>query len=220
MWSIINSTTKDASLNYVENTGLASLIQYSFGSGIVINTPLTWGRLSASCKRGQIEIKWTTLQESGVGNFIVQRSINETTWTDLGSVPASGNSTSPKSYSYVDVTAPAGIMLYYRLVAVQNESYFYSPIISTTGCRKTAIVQLAPVPATTTTNLSVYSEESFQATINLYGVDGRSYYQRQVTIKEGNNQFPIDVSRLTSGTYYLTLESPDGTRQSISLIKQ
>ena len=219
-WTAVSNTTKDASLNYIEKTALASLQQYGFGANTIIALPVTWGTISASCKRGQIQVKWSTLQESGIYNFMVQRSTDRSVWTDLGPVPASGNSTSTKNYSYTDVTAPSGITLFYRIAAVQNKSYAYSPVASATGCKRPVRMQLSPVPATTSTNLTVYSDETYQATIKLYGADGGTYQQRAVTISAGSNLFLFNVSSLPNGTYYLQVLQPDGTMQAISFTKQ
>jgi hypothetical protein len=218
-WTLVDGTTADASINYVEKTGLASLQQYSIGSTMTALS-LSWGSVSAGCRKGTIEIKWSTRQESGISNFIVQRSSNGSSWTDIGSVQAAGTSGSLKNYSYSDATAPSGITLNYRIAAVENESVDYSPVAATSGCKKTATVSLSPVPATTTTNLTVYSEETCKGAFKLYGADGRVYQQRTLNIETGLNRFIIDVSSLSGGMFYVQVELPEGILQTLPFVKQ
>ena len=219
-WSLFGNTTKEARTNYVEKTNVNAFQQYSLGSNSQAALPLTWGAVSASCQKGKIEVRWNTFQESGIYNFIVQRSTDGSMWTDLASLPASRNSTTTNNYSYTDAAAPAGVVLYYRIAAVENETNSYSHVASTTGCKKTARMQLAPVPVATITTLSIYAEKTYQGAIKLCGADGRVYQQRQVTIAAGYCQFQFDVSRLPAGTYYLQVDQPDGSAETISFIKQ
>jgi hypothetical protein len=218
-WALVDGAVADASLNYIEKTGLAALQQYSIGSTMTA-LPLSWGSVSAGCRKGTIEIKWSTRQESGISSFIVQRSTNGSSWTDIGSVQAAGNSSSLKNYSYSDPSAPSGITLNYRIAAVENEAVDYSPVAATSGCKKTATVSLTPVPATTTTNLSVYAEETCTAAFKLYGADGRVYQQRILNIETGLNRYVIDVSSLPGGMYYVQVELPEGILQTLPFVKQ
>ena len=74
----------------------------------------------------QVAVKWTTVGESNVSNYKVERSTDGITFTDLATVSPATSS----NYSYIDATASEG-MNYYRIKATDNAGVVaYSKVVS------------------------------------------------------------------------------------------
>lgn len=74
--------------------------------------PLTWGGFSASPTTDGVKLAWSTLMEQNTRDFVIQRSQNGHSWKDIGSVAASGNSSTSKKYTYIDRTVISGSYQY------------------------------------------------------------------------------------------------------------
>ena len=92
------------------NTLEASEATY-FSIGIL---PVTWLSFTAQSQDGAVLLQWQTASEQNSRDFIVQSGSDGATWINLATLPAAGNSATPRSYSYVDDNPPPG-KAYYRL---------------------------------------------------------------------------------------------------------
>jgi hypothetical protein len=71
---------------------------------------------------------WETAIEQNNDRFEIERSRDAEVFEKIGTVHGSGTTSQPRSYSFSDATAPAGIN-YYRLKQIDyNGQYSYSPI--------------------------------------------------------------------------------------------
>jgi hypothetical protein len=204
--------------NYVEKNGLGSLELYTLSTPFIATSSVSWGDIQALCKGKAVQVKWTTLQEHNLQQFVVQRRSTGLTWLNIATVAAAGSTAGTKTYSFNDASAPAGGNSY-RVMATGGGSSFYSATADASPCKK-VIAQLIPMPAVNTTTLNVISEDAFQPTLSIVGLDGKFYLQKRIAIQPGNNQFSLDVSTLKSGTYYLQLPFPTGEKEILLLIKQ
>ncbi len=75
---------------------------------------------ACSTNNRDIELTWATATEHDMYRFNVQRSTDQTNFSTIGYVQASGNSNSPKPYSYIDKNLTVG-KFYYRLQLVNND---------------------------------------------------------------------------------------------------
>ena len=96
--------------------------------------PVVLTTFTASNLGDNINLKWETATEVNNYGFEVQRAIqnsklNIQNWNDIGFVKGSGNSNSPKNYSFIDDNPPAGTVEY-RLKQIDNDGSFkYSSIV-------------------------------------------------------------------------------------------
>ena len=70
-----------------------------------------------------VSLEWETYSEINNHGFVVQRSLDLTTWQDVNFVEGSGDSYSLKTYSYVDTDMPFA-RAYYRLKQVDLDGEF------------------------------------------------------------------------------------------------
>jgi hypothetical protein len=120
---------------------------------------------------------------------------------------------------YTDVNVSTNQIYWYKVSAVNNAGEAYSnsdsAVIIPTGIAQvnTAIrhISLYPNPADAYTELSVWSETSFTATITLTDIEGREFYSNQTSIAQGKNDYMIDLSGISDGVYMVNMNSNNGS---------
>ncbi len=96
-----------------------------------------------------ITCQWQTLQEQNVAKFIVEYSTHGTTFTEIGTVYATGNSATTKNYSFTH-NNPAVGNNYYKLKMVDKDGGFtYSKIVNVVLGNQSLSLKVYPNPATT-----------------------------------------------------------------------
>src|SRR5581483_7422158 len=78
----------------------------------------------------KVVLQWTTSSEENVAQYIVERSSDGKTYKAIGTVAATGNSSTPTSYSFADQSPFTATNNFYRLqVQDVNGSVTYSKIL-------------------------------------------------------------------------------------------
>ncbi|MGH1362322.1 MAG: hypothetical protein ACRBF0_02120 [Calditrichia bacterium] len=72
---------------------------------------------SAEPDRNKITLRWTTGTEDNVGQYVVERGLNEQDFTRLGNVSATG---SDSQYEYVDENLSNVYSVYYYRLRIEN----------------------------------------------------------------------------------------------------
>jgi uncharacterized delta-60 repeat protein len=175
--------------------------------------PLPISLISFTASRqnsGAVTLNWQTLFEQNTSTFDVQRSSDGRQFTTIGSVKASGFSTSEKGYQYLDAQ-PLSPVGYYRLKTVDTDKKeSYSPIVlmKASGFAK---LEAYPNPATSSVQLQ------YMATgedLRIYDVTGRVVKTMAVS-QRGIVSTVVDIRELKKGVYLLRAGG-----KSIQLIKQ
>ncbi len=81
----------------------------------------------------KVTLKWSTMIESNLKGFEIQRSTDSKTFQKVGFVNAVGNSTEKKDYKYEDTTVfkPAATTYYYRIKLLNEDGThsFFNKVI-------------------------------------------------------------------------------------------
>ncbi len=91
--------------------------------------------------------------------------------------------------------------------------------IANTSSKQIGLVTLSPNPSIDATNLTIFSNFKTIATVGLYDVTGKlvSIIAKHAEITEGNNMFKINTTELTSGVYFVTIQSSLG-KETVKLL--
>jgi hypothetical protein len=122
-----NSNSVDGDLT--QNKGDTDFWLLKVGTAL----PVTLGNFTAALTNEQyVKLSWTSLNETKARNFIVERSFDLLRFTTLGTVNASGTTSTAKSYSITD-TKPVFGKNYYRLKFYDdtNKEYIYKTVSAT-----------------------------------------------------------------------------------------
>lgn len=195
-WNAYTAAIRDGTNNFVLTNGLTAVNLNEFTlANLLSPLPLVWLSFTASQQNKTVLLQWATAQEQNTRNFKVQHRSNSINWTDIGTVPAAGNSSSVSNYSYVHTTPASGIN-YYRILQTDIDNRASYSATRTVGFvpDKPFILTSNPVTNNVIT-LQVYTPIS----IALYSTDGKLLWQEQAN--PGTTY--IDVSRYAKGTYLL-----------------
>ena len=156
-----------------------------------------------------VQLDWTALCRQEVDYFIVQRSTDKVSFTDIEVVKGKPVLNEIDAYSGKDdISTIKPDVIYYRLKAVmQNGETSVSNIISVRRAnRKGTIVQVYPNPVHDQLQLSVNAATSFTVQIYILDENGKPVKKYTESILPGNNIFTYSETRnLPNGAYYLRI---------------
>jgi glucose/arabinose dehydrogenase len=191
---------------YVLQVGVSGFSSFYFAESNVV-LPLELLTFTGALQNNTTTLlKWKTENEINTSNFVVERSIDGTNFNTIGSVAASGNSSTIRTYSFndADVANQRAATIYYRLkLADINGSFKYSNTISVSLPITKATITVSPNPASNELKASVISPVTGNASWQVIDNAGRTVMYSSTTLKKGNNSISININQLAAGSYYL-----------------
>lgn len=192
----------------------------------LITTPVNLINFSGYKQANIGFLTWTTSSEQNNLGFDVQRSLNGVNYTSIGFVSTlalGGNSATNLNYNFTD-NSISGSKQFYRLrqVDIDNRSHF-SNVVMIKGDKPTTIALdgLFPNPASSTINVLIAAPGKDKVTVMITDMAGRTVAQQVANVETGSNTIPVDISRLTNGTYMVKLVcSNDCTMAVGKFVKQ
>ena len=167
----------------------------------------------------QIKLSWTTATELNSSNFEIEKSTGNDNWTSIGSVYASGNSSSFKQYSFTDKSNFHQGLYSYRLKEQDNDGTFkylktiqvnYNQVPEQFG-----LAQNYPNPFNPSTTINYSLPFNSNVKLNIYNAIGENIFQPVNGVQEaGYHDITFNASLLPSGIYFYTIQtsSMDGTQ--------
>jgi hypothetical protein len=154
---------------------------------IGVSLPIELLSFTSKCNNQNIVLEWSTATEVNNDYFSIERSIDGINWELVTKVDGAGNSSSIKTYSYIDVWQYHDIS-YYRLKQTDYDGEFKnSSIIPIEKCgediielaiNSNPIIELAiyPNPVIETLNLSYEGDKSQVLSTSIYNLLGEMVY--------------------------------------------
>lgn len=101
---------------------------YSFRESNML--PAQLGSFAAESKNYKPDLKWTTISETNLSRFEIERSFDGSVFTKIGEVSAT-NTSSLVNYEYLDTGLTTIAKAYYRLKVIESNGQFsYSSVIA------------------------------------------------------------------------------------------
>ncbi|MBO2010704.1 T9SS type A sorting domain-containing protein [Hymenobacter negativus] len=162
------------------------------------------------------QLSWATAQEVKSASFVIEASADGSTFAAVAELAAAGNSTSARTYQYLDASAAAqsATRRYYRLRQVDLDgSLTYSTVVvlSRTVAATSSTFEAYPNPFAN--QLTVALPGAFEpqaATITLLSLAGRPVYTGKLTLSAAP-QALVALPELPAGVYVLRLTTASGT---------
>jgi hypothetical protein len=158
-------------------------------------------------------LTWSTASEINSSHFQVERSLDNKTWTSIGTVNAAGNSQLIENYEFTDLNVYNGrdsrLVAFYRLRIVDfDNQQKLSPVQSVVFGTGTSgrEISVYPNPASEGVQVEWDANRIDQPTaLEFFDVSGKLIYTRQVA--ENSNQEYIDFGQTTiqPGLYLLRI---------------
>jgi trimeric autotransporter adhesin len=206
---------------YVLQGTVTSFSTFFFSSATLITLPVNLVSFDGELQGESTLLDWQTSSEQQVSHFVIERSLNGTTFEDIGTVAATGNSSTAIDYSYTDFQAgkqPA-VVIYYRLRIVDIDGNIkYSDIINVSLASIAGKVVVTPNPTGRVAKVILTAANAGLAKWSIADNAGRVVLQGNGQVQEGNNTININVEKLAAGLYYLDVSGP-GIAEKVKLQK-
>lgn len=157
-----------------------------------------------------IRLQWQSQYEQDSKHYIVQRSSDGISFTDIDQITAAGNSDVLRTYSYMDVL-PASVqqasVVFYRLQTVGVDGASSNSQVVAVDLKKKGI-DLLVFPNPVKDVLQVQTNGiTGQATLSITDAGGRQLYVRDIKLEQGSNSFPVNIGQYSRGIYYVRLST-------------
>lgn len=209
------SIAGDANMQELVETGLdifASIDESGTGSelwGLSFSgvLPLVWLDFNAKLVNTDALLEWKTTDEFNTSDFIIERSLNGSTYLPVGRV-SSNDQPGEHSYRFTDlrVTSLGKNIVYYRIKQTDIDNGFvYSAVVSV-SFKNDETIRLYPNPAVSVIRLDGAQLLSGLLRYHVFDANGKLVMQDMEPGGQGSNMLSIDISRLSAGVYYLDLK--------------
>jgi uncharacterized repeat protein (TIGR01451 family) len=185
---------------------------------VVRPLPVQLTRFTAVAVGADALMSWETAQEINNQRFEVERSLDGTTYTTVGTVAGKGTTAVVSTYRYLDAGASARTVdaLYYRLRQVDHDGKAsFSPVQALHFRRTGASVVLYPNPTTGSATLDLRALPAGDYSVQVFEATGRLV--RQATYQPGQPTLPLDG--LGTGTYFVKVQG-NGFSKVLPLSRQ
>jgi PKD repeat protein len=192
-----------------------------FSSSIILPTLLT--SFDGHYSNGKNQLNWQTETEVNTDQFIVERSINGSNYTEIGQVRARGlTGTRFNNYQLTDelLNAQTVNRFFYRLKIVDRDgAYKYSKLVITnrpTGGDVHLIVY--PNPVSRNTTLQIAKVNNNMSLIEVYNSMGQRVYAKRMTASLYNESVEVPAN-WSPGIYMVRVTDSKETWSRAVLIK-
>jgi hypothetical protein len=167
--------------------------------------------------QNNILLKWTMHTTENINAYEVERSIDQVYYTKIARVINNNN----YAFKAIDKELLTGTA-YYRLKLIYTNGHTgYSRIIALTGTVKDAIEKftLFPNPVSQELNVTTFSHKNLTTKLSIFNTSGHRIYMANYKITPGYTKFTVPVKTLSTGVYWLLLET-NGSQEGKLFIKQ
>lgn len=185
--------------------------------------PVKMTNLSSVLVEGRARITWQTASEENADHFSIQQSLNGINFTEVGTVPAAGNSQAIIRYSYTLTDIPGNAAyLYFRVLTIdKDKKQQYSDIILLhlpKAAEASFVKKMYPNPAENGDHVhfDFNSERNGKMDITIFEPTGRKLFYMPVTAVEGFNQTHMPLPKLRKGNYFVQF-ALDSKKQTLPL---
>jgi hypothetical protein len=177
-------------------------------SSTPMSLPVTFVSFSAErSDNGPVELTWTTTNEINNSHFEIQRSIDGSNWTTLGTAAAGGNSIAD-TYTFADVNAPKAQAMY-RILQVDLDGKSMYSKIAMVGATENAQAVIFATGRTITILPEKLSDNRLIVRVITLG----GQVLQQQSFESATRRIDLALSNATNGIYLVQVT--DGSQWSL-----
>jgi uncharacterized delta-60 repeat protein len=177
--------------------------------------PIVLAQFFAQKQTSKVALQWTTSSEENVAQFVIERSSDGKTYKTIGTVAATGNSSTPKNYSFADQN-PVTANNYYRLQVQDLDGRItYSKIVIVNFSTNAGTnLQIFPNPVKNELQVQIPGGFTGNTSLQVYDISGHLVKTNRIHSDGNALNTTFDVSSLPVGVY--TLKATDGNTSVIT----
>ena len=154
-------------------------------------------------------LTWATSAEENTEWHIIERSIDgRSNWTEIGRVPAAGNSNTIQNYELKD-EAPL-TSGYYRLISLDYDMYMdYSDVINIKRDIVKGNIRVYPNPVAQELSIDFALVQAEDVTSTITDLTGKLISTENYQGARGDNNHTVNFNGLSNGVYFVSMISQD-----------
>ncbi len=155
----------------------------------------------------RVVLKWTTANEAVSQVFDIERSDNNgRTYTKIGTLAGKGFDDAVSNYGINDEQPLTGVA-YYRLVQKNTKGDISFTDIKTVdrSAIPVSYFTIYPNPVHGILNVKINATGAERTAVEIFDMAGRKMLMQSVSLIAGEQNVPVDMSRLQNGSYILKL---------------
>ncbi len=171
--------------------------------------PVTLSAFNISSRSNKPYLSWTTQSESNADYFSIRRSLDAVNFSEISKVPAAGNSTIEKLYTFADIGFNGTEKFVYYEIAITDKDgkVQLSPIklYKRNGVPVKIITSISPNPVSEAGHLMIKFNAETAGTLiaRLTDVSGKVVLLSELSASPGVNNGHIHLGDLSSGHYII-----------------
>jgi hypothetical protein len=169
--------------------------------------PVTFSGTKVFQKNNGVQVDWTSFTEVNLSKYVVERSVDGSTFIEAGTVGAQGNTTVATNYSWYDASPYSGNNLY-RIKAVDKDGHAtYTTVVKITLGKKSFDFAVAPNPVKNKLiNVQISNLTQGSYNLNVYNAVGQQVYSRSINHDGGSATYQLQLpGSVKAGMYTLQL---------------
>ena len=211
-WDIISPISLNTASNTASIAGINSFSDWTLGEDGAL--PVELKSFTATTIGSKVRLNWNTATEINNFGFEIERAKTSNSslllWEKIGFVNGSGNSNSPKSYTFIDDNVSSE-KYSYRLKQIDNDGQFEysSPVQIDLGSLSTFwLNQNYPNPFNPSTTIQFSLPAALNVKIIIFNLLGQEIQTLVNETKEaGIHEIIFDAQNLNSGVYLYKIEA-------------
>lgn len=200
-----------------------SVMQASFTASAVL--PVTLSSFSITPLNGKPVLRWSTSSEDNTDHFSIRKSINGIDLKEIAQVPAAGNSSIKRNYSFTDDNITNSVQYVYYALGIVNKDgktqLFPIKVYKNGEASVKLITSISPNPVSGMGHVMIQFNANKPGMMNVRVSDmqGRILLQTQLTAVQGLNNGHIHLGDMPAGMYIIDF-SLDGVKESYKITKE
>lgn len=161
--------------------------------------------IAAARNEGINTLTWQVAGETNTLEYVIERSTDGSSFTEIGHVPFQVRTSSVNQYTYSDNGVAAMGTVYYRVreagVSGRNS---YSKVVAIKMDGLVSQLTVFPNPAKTAATVSFVAVAASNVSLRLFDLKGSQVWQRQMKVSAGSNSVVLDqLGSIPNGLYLL-----------------
>lgn len=165
--------------------------------------PVTYTGIQAKLSASSVQVNWYVASEVNTMKYVVERSGDDSKFVEIGSVSALKKS----AYNYTDLNPLSGNN-YYRVKGVDADGTLsYSDVAQVAFSLSGNGAQIYPNPVVAELKIKlnqIFTDKLYNFTLT--DITGKIQFNASVNGKNLQSIYPINVSNLSKGMYFLTIK--------------
>ena len=155
-------------------------------------------------------IIWATTVEVQNKHFVLERSINQGPYRQVGIIEGAGTTNAQTDYSFKDYDIRPNGDYYYRLKQVDfDDAFMYSNIITLSRFQEGKTIDVYPNPVHNQLHIGIHIDQQVdEYEIRIFDIAGKSVFSENIDgyNKIGSIEYSFSVQSLIPGVYNLSLK--------------